>query len=358
MTPRQIEKELQRQAVLFEENSKKGQITASVKFETFAEQWFNEYAVLNLRSTSLERQKLFKKRVYAAIGHYRLDRINARLIQQFINSLAENGVNQRTGGGLSRKTMVHYLSFISCVLDYAVKMDMLSDNPCRRVTVPKGETKEKQVYTIDETEKFLELLQSAPLKYRVFFVLDIYTGLRRSEMLGLEWNSDIDFDAGIIRVQRTSNYTAERGTYTDTTKTKRSQRVIKIPSEIIELLREFKSEQETERERLGNKWVETDRLFVKWNGAPMNNQTPYGWLKEFCAEHDFPFRGIHVYRHQFASLLIGAGIDPVTVSAVMGHINPNVTLGIYSHEFQEHQAKACDAVANAFSFTKKKQSAV
>ena len=73
MTPKQIEKELKRQTVLFEESCKIGQTTASVKFETFAEQWFEEYAKLNLRNTSYERMKQLTKRVYPAIGHLRND---------------------------------------------------------------------------------------------------------------------------------------------------------------------------------------------------------------------------------------------------------------------------------------------
>ena len=71
MTPRQIEKEVQRQAILFEEDCKRGQITAAVKFETFAEQWFEEYAKVNLRPTSYSRMKQLTKRVYPAIGHKR-----------------------------------------------------------------------------------------------------------------------------------------------------------------------------------------------------------------------------------------------------------------------------------------------
>ena len=218
MTEKQIEKELQRQAVLFEEDCKRGQIVLAVKFETFAEEWFEDYAKLNLKSTTFTRQRQLTKRVYAAIGHIRLDKLTTREIQKFINSLAKDGVNENTGKALSRKTMVHYLSLISTVIDFAIKMDMLTDNPCRRVTIPKGSKKERQILTIEQTEDFFKLLQNAPLKYRAFFTLDIYSGLRRGEMLGLEWK-DIDFQTGVIHVQRTSNYTKAKGVYTDTTKT-------------------------------------------------------------------------------------------------------------------------------------------
>ncbi len=117
---------------------KRGQITSAVKFEAFNEKWFEDYAKLNLKSTIYTRQRQLTKRVYVAIGHIRLDRLTTREIQKLINSLAKDGVNENTGKALSRKTMVHYLSFISTVIDYAIKMDMLTDNPCRSVTIPKG----------------------------------------------------------------------------------------------------------------------------------------------------------------------------------------------------------------------------
>jgi len=57
MNKKQIEKELQKQAILFEDKCMKGQVTANIKFQDFAEQWFEEYAKLNLRNTSYERMK-------------------------------------------------------------------------------------------------------------------------------------------------------------------------------------------------------------------------------------------------------------------------------------------------------------
>lgn len=112
-------------------------------------------------------------------------------------------------------------------------------------------------------------------------------------------------------------------------------------------------EQDNEKQRLGDKWEDFDRLFTKWNGLPMNPQTPYGWLKEFCEKNDFPFYGIHTFRHLHASLLIGAGIDPTTVSGILGHSQVSTSLNIYGHMFRENQVKACNAVAEALDFTKR-----
>ncbi|MBR5091473.1 MAG: site-specific integrase [Ruminiclostridium sp.] len=353
MTEKHIEKELQRQAVLFEEKCLKGQVTANIKFEDFAEQWFSEYARPNLRNTSYERMLQLRDRVYPAIGHLRLDKVTTRHIQKFINDLALNGRSKKTGKPLSRKTAVHHLSFISDVFGYAVRIGMLSDNPASRVFVPKGEKHEKSIYTLDEIRLLLQLLETAPTKYRAFFTLAIYTGFRRGELLGLEWK-DIDWETGVIRVRRTSNYTAEKGTYTDTTKTKKSIRDMKLPVFVIDLLKAFKSEQDAERKRIGTKWVYTDRLFVKWNGLPMNNNTPYFWFSEFCEANHFRFCDIHSLRHFFASSLINANVDLVAVSAALGHSTVSTTSNIYLHAFQEASARASNAIAEVLDFGNKK----
>ncbi len=355
MSERQIQKELNRQAVMFEEACMHGYKAKAVKFEELAEEWFAEYARLNLRSTTYERMKQLTHRIYPAIGHLRIDKITARHLQGFVNSLTKEGANEKTGKPLAPKTIRHNLSLISDVFSYAVKMGVVADNPCAKVTIPKGEQKEKQIYTPAEVERFLTLLNSEPLKYRTFFNLMIYSGFRRGEMLGLEWK-DVNFETNVISVRRTSNYTAKKGVYTDTTKTKKSQRSLKFPREIMDMLKEYKAEQDEQALKYGDKWVETDRLYTKWNGEPMQNGTPYFWLNEFCEKHGLPFYGIHSFRHLFASLLVNQGVDIVTVSGALGHSCVGTTSNIYCHMLQEAQAKVSDAVSSALNFGNKKES--
>ncbi len=245
-----------------------------------------------------------------------MDKLTARDIQRFITDMMINGRNETTGKPLSRKTVVHHLNFISDIFAYAIKMDMLSDNPCRRVTVPKGESKEKEIYTIDEVKQIFQKLDSEPLKWKLYIMLAIYSGFRRSEMLGLEWK-DIDFEHSTISVRRTSQYTKEKGIYTDTTKTKRSKRMSKFPPVIMNMLKQFKEEQDAEATQLGTKWEDHDRLFTKWNGEPMNPQTPFEWLKGYCERIGVPFKNIHSLRHLHASLLIFEVVDVVAVSSDM-----------------------------------------
>ena len=216
--------------------------------------------------------------------------------------------------------------------------------------MPKGEGKEKKIYTQEEMQRLLAILQDKPLRYRVFFYLLAYSGFRRGEMLGLEWK-DINWENSLISVQRTSNYVSKIGNYTDETKTKKSQRTLKLPVQIMSLLRELKDEQTSDALTFGDKWVETDRLFTRWNGEPMANHAPYNWLRNLCKKEGLPFYGIHSFRHFTASTMISAGLDVTTVSGALGHSNSSTTLNIYSHAFETAQAKVCDAMSNALGFT-------
>lgn len=352
MSKKQIEKELNRQAVMFEEACNHGYKASAVKFQELAEEWFENYANLNLRHTTLYRMRNITHRVYPLLGHLRIDKITVRHIQGFINSLAKEGANINTGKPLSRKTIIHHLTFISDVFSYAIRSGLVSDNPCSKVIIPKGESKEKEIYSQEEMMKLLSLMQDQPLKYRVFFFLLAYSGFRRAEMLGLEWK-DVDFDNRTISVRRTANYVSGVGTYTDTIKTRRSQRTLKIAVQIIEMLRDLQDEQADEALRLGDKWVDTDRIFTRWNGETMGSHTPYKWLRDLCDANELPFYGIHSFRHFAASSMISAGIDVTTVSGALGHCNSATTLNIYSHVFQTAQARVSEAMDCVFGFLQK-----
>lgn len=107
MTSKQIDKEVNRQAVMFEEACNKGYQSKAIKFEVFAEQWFEEYAKPNLRNTTYERMLQLRGRIYPALGHMRMDKITPRQIQAFVNSLSREGANERTGKPLAPKTIRH-----------------------------------------------------------------------------------------------------------------------------------------------------------------------------------------------------------------------------------------------------------
>lgn len=346
MSQRQIEKELERQKVMFEERCQGGSGACTMKFEAFARRWFQEDAETRMRPRTLAMLHGLEERTYKALGHLRIDKITPLHIQAFIRQLQQPGTNQKTGGGLSPKTQQHYLTFISSVFEYARQMDLLRDNPARRVKVHRGEAPEKRIYTLEQAQLFLDRMQEEPLSFQAFCALAIYGGFRRSELLGLEWK-DMDFDSSIVTVCRTSQYTKERGIYTDTTKTKGSQRSLKLPESVFAILRRYRTEQAERRLKLGDRWEDHDRLFTTWDGKPMSPSAPSKQVQRFCERVGLPYLGIHTFRHLNASLLISSGADVRTVSASLGHSQTSTTLNIYAHTFAAAQAKAADAVADA-----------
>jgi len=352
MTKHQIKKELERETILFEDICLSDGFCVSKTFKELSEEWFEEYAKLNLKKTTLDKAYDISERVYEKIGTIQVKELTCKQIQIFVNSLAKDGANKHTGKPLAPKTIKNYLGFISDVLGYAVKMDVISDNPCRKVTVPKGDQKEKPIYSVEEISKLLSGLENAPLRYKVFFNLIAYGGLRKGEMLGLEWH-DIDFENNVVSVVRTSNHTTRHGTFTDTPKTKKSRRSIKVSKRVIELLKELQNEQNEKAETYGSKWMPTERVFTTEFGGVMGNAAPYDWLKKFCKKNDIPFYGIHSFRHFVASVLVNGGLDVTTVSRTLGHSNPTTTLNIYSHFFQTAQAKAAEVMENTICFDTK-----
>ncbi|WP_147539130.1 site-specific integrase [Anaerotruncus rubiinfantis] len=353
MTAKQEAKELNRQATLFEEECRSGHILCgNIKFQSFAEQWFKEYAEPKLKRRTIDQYHQYEPRVYAAIGHLKMGAITTRTIQKFIINLGENGINLRTGGRLSPKTVKNTLSFISSVFAYAITQGIIRENPCQCVTLPAPEETERDCYSLEEAEQFLELLENEPLKWRVFFTLAIYGGFRRGELFGFEWK-DINFDTGVITVNRTSNYTVKSGVFTDTPKTKGSRRSLKLPAAVLSLLRQFRAAQAEERLQLGDRWIDTDRLFVSWNGKPSHPNLAQNWLTKFCNRTGMRHVSIHSFRHLNASLLINGGADVKTVSAVLGHAQTSTTLNIYAHSFAAAQAAALEAVADTIELHKK-----
>ena len=235
MSQRQIKAEVNRQAVLFEEQVRQEQAEKKkrielgleddfslsakrVKFKPLAEEWIELMETTHeMKPATIIRIKTMRERTYNAIGEVYVDVLNYRHIQKFITSLAQDGVNQHTGGGLSQKTQKHYVTFISDVLSYARTCGLITDNPCVKVKTVKTGDKEKEIYSLDELKTLLNLInEKADLQHRVMFNLLAYCGMRRGELMGVEFK-DIDFENNTLEIVRTSNYqNGSTGIYTST----------------------------------------------------------------------------------------------------------------------------------------------
>lgn len=275
-----------------------------------------------------------------------INKLSYRKVQAFITSLGKQGVNKKTGKGLSQKTQKHYLTFISDVMLYAKKCGYVDNNPCKDITFTKSERKEKDIYSLAEAKAVLNLIdEKAPTDYKLFFNLLAYTGMRRGEALGLEY-SDIDFANSVLTIKRTSNYRKGIGVYTDTPKTETSYRSLYIQPKINELIKQLQAEQKILANKCGDLWVQSDRLFVTWCGKPMHPNTPYTWLQRFCERENVSFKGLHSFRHFVATQAIASGVDVKAVSAMLGHSQTSTTLNIYAHAVQQTNKTALSSVAN------------
>ena len=357
MTDKQIQKELKRQEVLFAEECKSGIYDGNITFAELSKRYFDEYIPTRAKETTRLRYREIIKEINEGIGNIKIEKLTIRRIQAFINDIRDNRTNKHTGGKLSSESIKYYHTVISSILGYAVKQQLIKDNPCRNVMLPKPDKKERQIYTRSETEEFLQLLDGeAPTKYRTFFYLAILGGFRNAELLGLKWQ-DIDFQDRIIKICRTSNYSPDKGQYTDTPKTKKSERVLTLPAIVFQVLRQYRAEQNNLRFASGDRWINEDWIFTKENGTVMSNSTPRQWLKKFCTAHGLPYYGVHSFRHLNATLLIESGTDIKTVSASLGHSNVTTTLNTYTHEIAEAQAKASDAIADALHLNNNRKQA-
>ena len=130
--------------------------------------------------------------------------------------------------GLSDKTIMHYHRLLSSIFTVAVQWQVIFSNPCDRVKPPKVKRKEARYLDEHEAAELLKALDGEPFKYVAMIELLLYTGLRRAELLGLEWR-DIDFLNSCIHIKRNSLYVADKGTFEGSTKNESSNRVIKLP---------------------------------------------------------------------------------------------------------------------------------
>ena len=363
MTERQAEKEAQRQAVLFEQSCHQGHVTSAVKFEDYVKEWFDGVANLDLKDSTLTNYRNYAKRINKSLGHMRLDKMTTRDIQKFVLDLSngERGDKYRKGK-LAPKTVKNYVAFISTIFESAIRMQAVSVNPCKNVTLPKVKAVEREIYTQAEMQQIFELLFQEPQKnlhFILYFTLAVFTGFRRGELLGLEFR-DIDFERQIVKINRTSNYTRDKGIFTDSPKTKSSYRTLRLSPELMNFLLQYKVHREEYVKSVGRSWVakieglegklvDNDRLFTQWDGLPMHPNAPALFFGRFCKRHGLKYLNLHSCRHYTASALINARLDVKTVQNYLGHSAATTTLGIYCHEFQTAEAAAMEAIGSNIS---------
>lgn len=254
---------------------------------------------------------------------------------------------------LSGKTILHHHRLISSILEKAVKWQILFSNPCSRVEVPK--VKRTEARYIDERQalELLECLKREPIQYQAIVTILLYSGIRRGELCGLEWK-DIDFKDGLLDVNKTSLYLKDKGIFEDLTKTYSSNRVIRIPLSALNVLKQHKREQNMARLQLGDRWVDSRKIFTQWDGKPVHPDSLSGWFSRFVKKNNLPQISLHSLRHTNATLLVASGTDLRTISKRLGHSNMTTTANIYTHAIQTADERAAEALNDILTPKKRK----
>ena len=363
MTPKQIQKELERQKVLLEEQVKFGSCPDSrMKFVDFSKKWLEDYGKNNLSIKAYDRYCQYLRRINDGIGHLKLKDITPVQLNAFYKSLEADGEsnhkrydaggNLLNNGRLAPKTILEHHRVISTILATAVKWGYLERNPAKRADPPKVPYKEMQYLNEEETREMLFLLESEPIQYRTMITLLVYTGIRRGELCGLEWK-DIDFDTNVIRINRSSQYIGGKKIITKEPKTRSGFRHFIMSNYICALLLDYQQWQNQQKIKVGKDWVENDRLFTQWNGLPIYPDTVTDWFAKFIKRSGLPYVTLHSLRHTNATLMIAEGIDVCAVSKRLGHANTATTLNIYAHALKSKDKAAAEALENVLDFREK-----
>ena len=329
----------------------------SITFKEFTEIWKRDYGSKELAPSTYRRYLgMLESRILPYLGHFKLDKIKPTDIMKFYDMLdkdtqirrvkCNNGY--RTLKPLSQKTILEHHRLIRAMLHRAVYWQLLFSNPCERVQPPKSKKPKRRYYDDEQCKVLLSNLNELSvddIKYKTAITLTLFTGVRLGELMGLEW-SDIDFTNGIVSINKSSQYLADKGVFTKTPKTESSIREVAIPDFVLSLLEEYRLWYETQKSIYGELWTNSDRLFVQSDGKPMHPSTISKWFVKFVKDIGLPVINFHGLRHTNATLLISQNIDVAVVAARLGHAQITTTFNFYVHPIISHNKSAGNVLQN------------
>lgn len=393
-TAKKQEKELEKFVFDFEQSVLDGKYLSGEKvtFKEFTVKWLQEYGAQQLERTTLENYKTnLNNKIIPAIGHLKIAKIKPMQLQSFYNELSKDGARtDGKKGSYSSGTIKKLHVVISSIMSTAVKWQVIESNPCERVSVPKQQKNYEDIkhFTLEQAEIFLNALNKTyifiykghhrnddtgkiyyvseyqekriiPTQFKVLFNMALFGGLRRGELIALQWD-DIDFVNNTVSITKSTGYVNGEA-ITKVPKTKSSIRTISIPNSVMKLLKQYKIEQDEIIIKLGSKWKgerekrNKNYLFIQWDGKQMNSSTPYHTFKDIIKKYNetvnnellkLPNIPLHGLRHTSATLLISLNVDIKTVSNRLGHAQTSTTMNIYAHSLKKMDETASDALEN------------
>lgn len=295
--------------------------------------WYEQHCLNNLSPTTYESyRRNLDNYILEELGHIRLEDLKPMHLQSFYTKCSRKG--------LSNKTILYFHRIIHCALKQAMKWQFIIRNVADCVDTPKPEKYKPLVLNNKEITELINAIYNTDIYIPV--VIAIYTGMRRGEILGLTWNN-IDLEQGTLKVVQ-ALYPTKKGLIFSTPKTENSIRKISLPLTLINILKEYKIEQETIKNRLGDNYNNLNLVCSQTDGNPIHPTRLNHKFKDLLAENNLPPIRFHDLRHSHASLLLKEHVEPKVISERLGHSNINITLDIYSHVYEETNME----VANTF----------
>ena len=284
-------------------------------------------------STAQRYRFLIEKHILPELGHLRVEQLTAKKLQTFLQHKQANGGLR--GGGLSAKTVRDIGTLIKTALKYAqAEFSVPCDADALRLPSP-AQT-DIHVFTEDELRRIGEQVTRQPHLMEVGILLALNTGLRIGELCALQ-RQDVDFAAGTVSVRHTAqriNYGGRTELVVHTPKSAASNRVIPIPAEMLALLRQYVYA-----------FAPGRYLFSGNPVRPLEPRTCQRHFKALLKCCGLPYRNFHSTRHTYATRCVEEGADFKTVSELLGHSNPQITLRRYMHSSMRYKQEVVQRIS-------------
>ena len=288
--------------------------------------WLADYQIGVKDSTAYLYERQAKLYLRPALGSIPLETLKAHTVQRLYNSLSQEHDGQPA---LSAKTIKNIHGVLHKALQQAVLLNYIRYNPTTACVLPKIVKKEIHPLTDQQTAQLLNLLKGS--KYEIPLTVDLFTGLREGELLGLMWDC-VDFEKGTLLINKQLRREQKKGGeyYFSPPKNNKSRCLTLAPS-VIQLFRLQKLEQNSMQTEAGDAWEEHGLIFTNQTGGYLSYRTVYDCFKRIVRNIGAPATRFHDLRHTFAVASIKSGDDIKTVQENLGHATAAFTLDVYGH---------------------------
>lgn len=300
----------------------------------WAEIWLKDYST-NLKPLTVKQYASYiNNHIIAQIGAVKLVRLDAPIIQRFYNQLVADG--------LTPKTVKNIHGILHLMLETAAEVGYIKTNPSSVCKLPKIEKKQIKPLENEDLINFLNAIQGD--RYETLFLVDLFTGLRQSELLGLTWDC-IDFDKGTMYVYR--QLQKNNGTYYFASLKNGKSRTIALAPSIMKALKAQKAWQAECRLKSYDMWSNDDNLiFTDELGKHLTHSNVYKHFKKIVEQIGVSTARFHDLRHTYAVAALQSGDDIKTVQETLGHHTAAFTLDVYGHVTEQMRKESAARMEN------------